>query len=185
MLSGVIFFVCSTSWISRCFPVAISFSLKSQTTRRRELRKERREKGLWWRNQGQWVWYKEVWARINFPCWIRVHHTARGIADWVGILISQALTNQGETEAKTQRQVLECDTEMTILFPSTERSGREVNQRSSTGKPRREVQNQLKEVNLFHHNLDISNTRHIEKVFANVRQSWIVQKTTRYCWTKK
>ena len=54
-------------------------------------------------------------------------------------------------------------------FPSTERSGRETNQRSSTGKPGREVQNQLTEVKLNYHNLEISNIRYIEKVFANVR----------------
>ena len=39
-----------------------------------------------------------------------------GVADWVGILISQALRNQGETEVNTQRQVLKCGTEMTTLF---------------------------------------------------------------------
>ena len=42
------------------------------------------------------------------------------------------------------------------LFPSTERSGREMNQRSSNRKQRREVQNQLTEVKLNHHNLEIS-----------------------------
>ena len=55
-------------------------------------------------------------------------------------------------------------------FPSTERSGREMNQRSSTGKSGREVQNQLTEVELNHHNLEISSTRYIEKVLATVRQ---------------
>ena len=45
-----------------------------------------------------------------------------------------------------------------------------MSQRSSTRKPGREVQNQLAEVKLNHHNLEISDTRHIEKVFANVRQ---------------
>ena len=55
-------------------------------------------------------------------------------------------------------------------FPSAERSGREVEQRSSSGKLGREVQNQLTEVKLNHHNLEISNTRYIENVFANVRQ---------------
>ena len=55
-------------------------------------------------------------------------------------------------------------------FPSTERSGRAMSQRSSTGKAVREVQNQLTKVKLNHHNLEISNTRYIEKVFANVRQ---------------
>ena len=55
-------------------------------------------------------------------------------------------------------------------FPSTERSGREINRRSSTRKPGREVQNELTVVKLKQHNLEISNTRYIEKVFANVRQ---------------
>ena len=88
----------------------------------------------------------------------------------VGILISQALRNQGETEAKTQRQVLKCGTEMTIFFINAERLWREMNQHSSTLEPGREVQNQLTEEKLNHHNLEISNARYIEKVFANVRQ---------------
>ena len=44
-----------------------------------------------------------------------------------------------------------------------------MHQRSCTRKPRREVQNQLTVVKLNHHNVEISNIRHIEKVFANVR----------------
>ena len=56
------------------------------------------------------------------------------------------------------------------LFPSTERSEREMNLRSSNRKREREVQNQLTEVKLNHNNLEISNTRYIEKVFANARQ---------------
>ena len=56
------------------------------------------------------------------------------------------------------------------LPPSTERSGREMNQRSSTGRPVCEVPNQPTKVKLNHHNLEISNTRHIEKAFVNVRQ---------------
>ena len=56
------------------------------------------------------------------------------------------------------------------LCPSTERSVREMNQRSSTGKQVREVQKQITGIKLNHHNLEISKTRYIEKVFANVRQ---------------
>ena len=41
-------------------------------------------------------------------------------------------------------------------FPSTERSGREMTQRSCTGKMVREVQNQHSEMNLNHHSLEIS-----------------------------
>ena len=40
----------------------------------------------------------------------------------------------------------------------------------STGRPGREVHNQLTEIKLIHHNLDISKTRYIEKVFTNVQQ---------------
>ena len=47
---------------------------------------------------------------------------AGGVHLWVGILISQALRIQGETEAKTQRQVLKCGADDNP-FPSTERSG--------------------------------------------------------------
>ena len=57
-------------------------------------------------------------------------------------------------------------------FPSTERSECELNQRSSTGRPVREVQNQGTEVKLAHHNLQVSDTRYIEKVFAKVRQNF-------------
>ena len=56
------------------------------------------------------------------------------------------------------------------LFPSTERSGRQMTQRSSTWRLVREVQNQFTKVTLNHHNLEIPDTRYIEKVFANVRQ---------------
>ena len=45
-----------------------------------------------------------------------------------------------------------------------------MNQRSRTVKPGREAQNQLKEVKLNNHNLEISNTRYTENVFADVRQ---------------
>ena len=45
-----------------------------------------------------------------------------------------------------------------------------MNQRSSTGRQVRGVQNQLTKVKLNHHNLEISGTRYIEKLFANVRQ---------------
>ena len=62
-----------------------------------------------------------------------ISYRVQGVADRVGILISQAVRDQGETESKTQRRVLKCGTEMTILFPSTERSWREMNERSSTG----------------------------------------------------
>ena len=55
-------------------------------------------------------------------------------------------------------------------IPSTERSGREMNQRSGTGRPGREVQKQLAKAKLNHHNLEISNTRYTENVFATVRQ---------------
>ena len=54
-------------------------------------------------------------------------------------------------------------------FPSTERSGREKNQRSRNDKSGPEVQNHLTEVRMNHHNLEISNARYIEKVFAKVR----------------
>ena len=56
---------------------------------------------------------------------------------------------------------------MTILFSS---AAREMNQRSSIGRLGREVQNQLAKVKLNHHNLEVSNTRYIENVFAKVRQ---------------
>ena len=133
-----------------------------------EERKERQEESLWWQNRGQWVWHQEDWARINLPCWIRVQHTARGIAEEVGILISQALRNQGETETKTQR-----GTEMTILF-QIPRDRSEVNQRSSTEKSGREVQNQLTEVKLKSQVLDTwrKSSRKFDK-------SWIIQATAR------
>ena len=89
---------------------------KTRTScRRGRCRKEKQEKSLWLQHQGQWVWHQEVCPWINLPCCIRVYHTAQWIADWVGILISQALRDQDETETKTQRQVLKC-TEMTIFF---------------------------------------------------------------------
>ena len=102
---------------------------------------------------------KKFEHRIYLPCWIRVHHTARRIADWVGIPISQALRNHGET----QRRVLKCGTEMTMF------STRSGNQRSNTGKLGHEVQNQLADVKLSHHILQVSSTQNTVKVFANVR----------------
>ena len=45
-----------------------------------------------------------------------------------------------------------------------------MSQRSSTGQPVREIQNQLTEVKLTHHNLQISDTPYIENVFANIQQ---------------
>ena len=55
---------------------------------------------------------------------------------------------------------------------SSERSEREMNQGSSTRRQVRGVQNQLAEVKLDHHNhdLQVSDTRYIEKFFTNVRQ---------------
>ena len=56
-------------------------------------------------------------------------------------------------------------------FSSTERSEREMNPPSgTTGRPLGGVQNQLTEVKLDHHNLQVSDTPYIEKVFTNVRQ---------------
>ena len=55
-------------------------------------------------------------------------------------------------------------------FPGTERSVREIDQRSSTGRPVRGIQNQLSEVKLDHHNLQVSDFRYIEKVLTNFRQ---------------
>ena len=66
VMNGTIFFVCSTSWISRCFPAAIFFQLKSRTPSRRKLRKEGQEKSLWWRIESQWVWYQEVWVGFAY-----------------------------------------------------------------------------------------------------------------------
>ena len=56
------------------------------------------------------------------------------------------------------------------LFPRCEKSVREMNQRSSTEKSVLGVQNQLTEVKVDHHNLQVSDYRYIEKVFTNVRQ---------------
>ena len=55
-------------------------------------------------------------------------------------------------------------------FPSTKSSEREMNQRSGTGRPVGGAQNQLTEVKLDHHNLQVSGTRYIENVFTKVRQ---------------
>ena len=55
-------------------------------------------------------------------------------------------------------------------FSSTESSVREMNERPSTGKPVRGVQNQLTEVKLDHQNLQVFENRYIEKVLMNVRQ---------------
>ena len=57
-------------------------------------------------------------------------------------------------------------------FTSAERSVREMTQRSSTGQPVREIQNPLTEVKLNHHNLQISDTRYDEKVFAIIQQTF-------------
>ena len=92
--------------------------------------------------------------------------------NWVGILISQALRKSGRDRNEISASISHVWQRDDNPFPSTERSGREVNQRSSTGKRRREVENQLTEVKLNHHNLEIPNTRHIEEVSANVRQKW-------------
>ena len=46
VMNGVIFFVCSSSWISRSFLAAIFFQLKREPPFRREFRKGRREKSL-------------------------------------------------------------------------------------------------------------------------------------------
>ena len=101
----------------------------------------------------------------QIPCWIRVFHTVREIADWVGILIPQALRDRYGTESKTQRQVLKRGTEMTILFQVPRN-----NQRSSTEKLGREAQDPLTETNLTHHNLEVPDTPSCQKVFANVRR---------------
>ena len=60
-------------------------------------------------------------------------------------------------------------------FSSTEKSVREMNQRLSTGKPVRGVQNHhLTEVQLDHHNLEFSDNRYTGKVFTNVWQKFNV-----------
>ena len=73
-----------------------------------------------------------------------MNHTARRIADWVGILVSQALRSvrhRVENSASSS-QVWHGDDNP---CPSTERSGRDMNLGSRTGRPVRGVQNQLTE----------------------------------------
>ena len=72
VMTGTIFFVCSTSWFSRCFPAAIFFQLKSRTPcRRAQLRKEglRQKSCVVAKCQELTVSLsdQEVWARINSP----------------------------------------------------------------------------------------------------------------------
>ena len=98
------------------------------------------------------------------PCWIRVNHTARRIADWVEI---QKFGRDRNENSASSSQVWRRDDNP---FPRTERSVREMNERSSTGKPGREVQNQLTEVTLDHDNVEICSNRFFEKVFSNIRQ---------------
>ena len=89
--------------------------------------------------------------------------------EWVGFLISQALgdrCDRSENSASSSQLWRRDDN----LFPSTVKSVRLINQRSGTVKLVRESQNQLKEVKLDRHNLQVSDNRYIEKVFTNVRQ---------------
>ena len=156
-MSGTIFFVCSTSWISRCFPAAIFFEWNSRTPCRRELRKEGQEKSLWWQNQSQQPWYQETWARNNPPRWIRVRHTARRVTGWVGMPISQELKDR-------------CGTESENPTASSQEWQRDDHPFSSTGKRVHGIQHQLFRMKLDHHNLEVSDHLFIEKVFTNVRQ---------------
>ena len=101
--------------ILRAVIVYQSVQLESRTPCRSELRKERQEKGLWWRNQASEFdiekFERESFSHVGF-----VYIIQSGESDWVGILISQALRDRCETELKTHRRVLKCRTEVTIRF---------------------------------------------------------------------
>ena len=142
VMNGVIFFVCSTSWISPCFLAVFFFQLKIRMPCRGELRKEGKEKSLWWRNQGQWVWCQEVWVWINLPCCIRVHQTENYRMAWNFDLTSTEKSGRDRSETSvSSSQACHRDNNH---FPGTERS----------------------EITT---NLEISNSRYIEKVFTTVR----------------
>ena len=91
VISGAIFPVCPTSRSCLCPLAAIFVQLKRWTPCRRELRKGGPKKNLWWRNQGQHVWYQETRAQNNSLRWFRVLHAAWRIKSWVRILSSRAL----------------------------------------------------------------------------------------------
>ena len=95
--------------------------------------------------------------------------SGRGITDWVGILDftrTERLVRDGVENSTSSSPAWHRGDSP---FSSAERSVREMNQRSTTGKPVRGIQNPLAEVKLDHHNLQVPDNRYIEEVFANVR----------------
>ena len=89
---------------------------------------------------------------------------------WVGNLIPQALRDRCETESKTQRQVLRRGTETTTFFQvPREKRARDESAFKHWETGARSAESTYR-VKLDHHNLQVSISRYIEKVFMDVRQ---------------
>ena len=89
---------------------------KNRTPCRRELRKEGPKKSLWWRHQGQHVWYGEAWAQHTFPSSESGASYSPGYQELVIILFSQALGDQCGTESRIQQRVFKSGKEMIFRF---------------------------------------------------------------------
>ena len=174
VMNGIIFFICSTSAISRCFPGAIFSRTESRAPCRRELRQGSSKKDLRSRYQGQHVWCQETsWAQCKPLLDIRVLHAAPGIKSWVGILFSLAQGNLRGTGSRTQQRILKSGRKKIIRFLA---QGNVcgvvcVCERSvGAGRPVQVFENQLARTQLDYHHMQISDDQYLEKVFENLRQ---------------
>ena len=170
VMRGVIFFVCSTSWISRCLLAAICFLVKTPNTMSKRAQERRSgEELVVAKSRPVSLISRSFELRINLPMLDSGTSYSPGNCrlGWNSDLTSTEKSGRDRSESSASSSHVSNRDDNP--FPSTERSGREMNQRSRTGKPGREEQNQLTEVTLNHHNLEISNSRYIEEVFANVR----------------
>ena len=130
------------------------------------------KKSLWLRNRGQWACSRSLSANGSPMLDSGTSHSTRNCRlGWNSDLTSTEKPGRDRNEnSASGSRVWHRDDNP---FLSTARWVREMNQRSSTRKPGREVQNELTETTLTQHNLEISNTRCIEIVFANVRQKLV------------
>ena len=97
VMSGIIFFVCQTSWISQCFPAAIfnnflSDPIRKQCSMSKRVQESNLKEGSAAASRSLWIWTSRVSGK--FLRKRQEIQTARGIKVWTSMVLQPATGNR-------------------------------------------------------------------------------------------
>ena len=86
VMSGTVFFVCWTSWISQCFPAAIFFRSRKQSVISKRVQESTLKEGSAVAKPRLWILYQRTsWVRRKILRKIRVIQTAWKMRNWIRV----------------------------------------------------------------------------------------------------